>query len=141
MDAMTALSVAPPVVASNGDQVVRAPVAVDAGAVSAVPVPAPQPASVGASGEQGQVTNQNQAGSQGPVDLQTLQKAVDKVSHVVQLYNNELEFSVDNDSGRTVVKLVDKQTNEVVRQIPDKEMLALAKDLDRLVGVFVNNRA
>lgn len=141
MDAMTTVSAAPPVVANYNDQ-----------AVSAQPAPAsvsaPQSSVVRpavAVGEQGQAANQNptvnEAGSQGPVDVQALHKAVDKVSHVVQLYNNELEFSVDNDTGRTVVKVVDRQTNELIKQIPDKQMLEIAKDLDKLIGLFVNNRA
>ena len=45
-----------------------------------------------------------------------------------------VEFSLDADSGRVVVKIIDSATQEVVRQIPMEEMLALAKALDQFQG-------
>ncbi len=54
-------------------------------------------------------------------------RAVDKA----QLYgsDNELTFSLDRESRRTVVRIVNRETKEVVRQIPPKEVLALAERL------------
>ena len=43
--------------------------------------------------------------------------------------NNELTFAVDRASKRTVIRLVDKNTGEVVRQIPSETILHLAEDL------------
>ncbi|HMY07311.1 MAG TPA: flagellar protein FlaG, partial [Accumulibacter sp.] len=51
------------------------------------------------------------------------------------------EFSVDNDTGQMVVKVVDKSTQEVIRQVPSKEMLAIAKTLDNIKGLFVKQTA
>ncbi|MCL2655855.1 MAG: flagellar protein FlaG [Betaproteobacteria bacterium] len=64
---------------------------------------------------------------------------------------DNLEFSIDDKSGKVIVKLVDTSTNEVIRQIPSKEMLAIAEALDNFSqtktseeeapsGVFLNNK-
>lgn len=48
-----------------------------------------------------------------------------------------LLFSIDDDSGRTIVKVVDNATKEVIRQIPSEEILSIAKALDRLKGLLI----
>ena len=40
-----------------------------------------------------------------------------------------------------MVKVVDVQTNAVLRQIAYEEMLELAKDLDRMQGLLVRQQA
>lgn len=52
-----------------------------------------------------------------------------------------LEFSIDGDSGRPVVKIIDSETQELVRQIPMEEMLDLAKSLDQLQGLLLRTKA
>ena len=42
---------------------------------------------------------------------------------------------------QTVVRVIDKQTGEVIRQMPSKELLEIAKSLDRLQGLLVRNSA
>lgn len=58
----------------------------------------------------------------------------------VETMNNSLQFSIDDDSGRTVVKVVDKQTDEVLRQIPSEEMLDIARALGKLKGLLVEQK-
>ncbi len=48
----------------------------------------------------------------------------------VQHVQRELQFSVDEDSGRTVIKVLDKETHDVIRQIPGDEALNFARKLD-----------
>jgi uncharacterized FlaG/YvyC family protein len=47
--------------------------------------------------------------------------------------NNELTFAYDRDMKRFVMRLVDRKTREVVRQIPPESALRMAEDL-RLAG-------
>lgn len=54
---------------------------------------------------------------------------------------SSLEFSVDADTNRIVVKVVDNETRELVRQIPMEEMLALAKAMNRLQGLLLRTKA
>ncbi len=45
--------------------------------------------------------------------------------------DQELVFSLDRETRRPIVRLVDRRTNDVIRQIPAEYMLAIAKQLDR----------
>jgi flagellar protein FlaG len=73
---------------------------------------------------------------------ETLQKAVDHANKTIQtLSSNDLQFSIDKDTGIEVVKLTDKQTGEVIRQIPSKEMLEIAKSIDAMKGSLVSQQA
>jgi len=54
----------------------------------------------------------------------------------------ELQISVDQSSGRTVIKFTDRSTNKVIRQFPTEEALQLNKDLDRFQkGLLLNKNA
>ena len=48
--------------------------------------------------------------------------------------SSNLQFSVDNDTGQTIVRVTDVQTGELIRQIPSEELVELAKSLDRMQG-------
>ena len=52
-----------------------------------------------------------------------------------------LEFSVDENSGRVLVRVRDKETNELIRQIPSEEMLAIRNALDHLQGLLLRQKA
>lgn len=70
-----------------------------------------------------------------------LDQAVKAVNDFVQPFNNALNFSVDQESQTTVVKVIDQNTKEVIRQIPSEEMLALAKALDTMKGLLIQQKA
>ena len=55
-----------------------------------------------------------------------LENAVSRINDYVQNVQRTIEFSVDETSGKDVVKILDKQTDEVIRQIPSEEVLALS---------------
>ncbi len=48
-----------------------------------------------------------------------------------------IEFSVDDGSNRIVVRVVDSETKQVIRQMPSEEALAIAQSLDRLTGLLL----
>ena len=52
-----------------------------------------------------------------------------------------LQFSIDQDIGRTIVKVVDASTDEVIRQIPSEEIVAIAKAMDKLQGLLIKQQA
>lgn len=69
-----------------------------------------------------------------------LNAAVDKVKQFVSSATNGIEFSVDKDLGRTVVKIVDRETSETIRQIPSQDMIDLAKALDKIQGLLIKQQ-
>ncbi|MCC6071338.1 flagellar protein FlaG [Massilia sp. GCM10020059] len=67
--------------------------------------------------------------------------ALKTINKTVQAMSPSLEFSIDADSKRTVVKVVDMDTKEVIRQMPSVEALEIAKALDRLQGLLIRQKA
>lgn len=72
---------------------------------------------------------------------QKLQESVDNLNDFIQPQNTTLNFSIDEDNGKVIVKVTDKETNEVIKQIPSEEALELAKALDKLRGLLVHQQA
>lgn len=68
-------------------------------------------------------------------------KAVNYLNDYIQSYRRDLQFSVDDDSGRIVVKVIDKETREIIRQIPSEEALALAKRIEQSNGMLLQAQA
>jgi flagellar protein FlaG len=71
--------------------------------------------------------------------LDQVKQAVDKINQSMHL--SGLDFSFDPDSDRTIVKVIDKQTSEVIRQIPSEKAVAIAKSLDEAIGKLVKEKA
>lgn len=59
-----------------------------------------------------------------------VEAAVARLNAYVQDIQRDLHFSVDDNTGRTIIKVVDSQSEEVIRQIPPEEVLALARYLE-----------
>lgn len=60
------------------------------------------------------------------------QAAVDNINRVLKKGDSGLEFSVDKQTNRTVFKLVETQTGEVIRQYPTEDLLAIARAIDQM---------
>jgi flagellar protein FlaG len=83
-----------------------------------------------------------QAGNQAAEpDRETLLQAVEDVRKAIEPVAQNLLFSIDDDTGRTIVKVVDAQTDEVIRQMPSEEVLAISKAIDKLKGVLIQQKA
>lgn len=79
-------------------------------------------------------------------DRETIERAMQEVKKAVDPMARNLQFSIDEDTGRTIVRIVDTSTKEVIRQIPSEEVLAIAKALDQTdgdtsSGVFLKQKA
>lgn len=73
-----------------------------------------------------------------PVNQEQLKAAMSQISNYVQNVQRNLNFSIDEASGQTIVKVIDSESEEVIRQIPSEEMLALARRLSELGGEQVS---
>ena len=78
--------------------------------------------------------------SQPEPSIDQLKQTVDQINQNIQLVNKDIQFSVDQQSGRVVVKVVDTQNNQVIRQIPSKETLAIAEALGKLQGLIIHQK-
>jgi flagellar protein FlaG len=60
-----------------------------------------------------------------------IQSAVDKANQAMQQANTGVEFSIDTDSKRSLIKVVDSKTGETIKQFPSKEMIAISQSIDQ----------
>jgi len=74
-------------------------------------------------------------------DKHDLGNIVADLNKVAQAAAQGVRFSVDEDTGRTVVKVVDTQTDTVLRQIPTVEALKLWRSIEQMQGVMLRDKA
>ena len=71
-----------------------------------------------------------------------LQRLIESMNKSIQRNNSSLEFSMDSNSERVLVKLIDTATGDVIRQIPSKEILAIAQSIEQMQqGLLLNKKA
>jgi flagellar protein FlaG len=64
-----------------------------------------------------------------------MKAVVDGLNKVMQTFVTGLDFSVDASTRQIVVRVTDKNTNQVIRQIPSEEMLRVSQRIAELLGV------
>jgi len=81
------------------------------------------------------------------ISAEQIESAVSQLSEFVQTNNKQLNFSVDEGSDKQVVKVIDTESGEVIRQIPTEEVLKLSERLQDLqievgtaVGLLFNKQ-
>ncbi len=84
--------------------------------------------------EEQQKTQQQQ--SEKPISNEELESVVTEMNTVAQDLQRDLLFSVDEKSGGTFVKVIDKETEEVVREIPSKEVREIKARLEEVAGLI-----
>ena len=71
-------------------------------------------------------------------ELKELSKAL---NHFLSLFNLETKLVYNKDVGQVVVQVIDKRTNEVIKQIPPEELLEVAKRIHEFIGIFLKTKA
>ena len=61
---------------------------------------------------------------------QNLDQAIAKINQYVQQVQRDLQFSVDDESGKTVIKVIDSESKEIIRQIPEEIILRVAESIE-----------
>jgi flagellar protein FlaG len=77
-------------------------------------------------------------------DVQTedkLPEVVAELNTMLQQMNRSIRFSVDDDSGRIVVKVIDMTNDEVIRQIPSEDMMSLIRHAGDSQSLLFNEEA
>lgn len=70
------------------------------------------------------------------VQREELVKPIQQINEVLRRYG--VEFQLSEDSGRTVIRLIDRDNGELIRQIPPEEALNAAQRLEEMKGRLLN---
>lgn len=65
-----------------------------------------------------------------------VRKQVERALKKLSTLNTKLEINVDVEEKETVVRIVDRGTGEVVREVPPEEIRKLEASIDRMIGIF-----
>ncbi|MCL1066557.1 flagellar protein FlaG [Shewanella olleyana] len=72
---------------------------------------------------------------------QNLAEVTDNLNDMASIMRKGLAFKVDDDSGRNVISVMDIDTGDLIRQIPNEEALELSQKLAEVAGLLLNTEA
>jgi flagellar protein FlaG len=74
--------------------------------------------------------------------VEEVKNAVESINQAMRQSNRNLEFSVDTDTNKTVVRMVDTSTGELIRQFPSETTLAISRGIDQFQqGLLLKQKA
>ena len=90
-----------------------------------------------------QQTEQNnqqvqQSGEKDELGREQLEKMAQQLQDFMGEMNRSLQFQVDEESGRDVIKVVDKNSGELIKQYPSEEVLSLVAKLSETAGFLID---
>ncbi|HOW83483.1 MAG TPA: flagellar protein FlaG [Spirochaetota bacterium] len=65
-------------------------------------------------------------------------ESLDRLNAAMSDFNERISFSYHEKTNRIIVKVIDSHTNEVVREIPPKDMIKLLEHLKDSMGILVD---
>jgi flagellar protein FlaG len=74
-----------------------------------------------------------------PVKSQLTEEVVSELNDAILGVRRELKFSIDEDSGRAVVQVMDSETGEMIRQLPSEEILAVSRHIREVLESSQSN--
>jgi flagellar protein FlaG len=72
------------------------------------------------------------------VSQKELAQSIEQIQVMMDLRNRSVEFTTDESSGARVVKVVDSNSGDVIRQMPAEELLSFMRNLTRMLGTFID---
>jgi len=85
--------------------------------------------------QQGTETNSSQNQQ---LEREQLEKVAQQLQDFMGEMNRSLQFQVDEDSGRDVIKILDKTSGDVIKQYPSEEVLSLVSKLSESAGILID---
>ncbi|MDC9501801.1 MULTISPECIES: flagellar protein FlaG [unclassified Pseudoalteromonas] len=85
--------------------------------------------------QQGIETNSSQNQQ---LEREQLEKVAQQLQDFMGEMNRSLQFQVDEDSGRDVIKILDKTSGDVIKQYPSEEVLSLVSKLSESAGILID---
>ncbi|MBH0059904.1 flagellar protein FlaG [Pseudoalteromonas sp. NZS71] len=88
--------------------------------------------------QQNQYEKNNQKVTAQPLEREQLEQMAQQLQDFMGEMNRSLQFKVDEDSGRDVIKVLDKDSGEVIKQYPSEEVLSLVSKLSESAGILID---
>ena len=73
--------------------------------------------------------------TQSPRNIRSTTAALEQIG---QAFNKKLQFVVDQNSNQVIVKVIDKETDKVIKELPPEELQRLNTNLQDTIGFLFN---
>jgi flagellar protein FlaG len=70
-----------------------------------------------------------------------VKSAVEDLNNALQNLNVKRQFEVDKEVDKVIVKVIDSEQKEVIRQIPSEEALKLSKNVREMIGLLFDSKS
>ena len=74
------------------------------------------------------------------IPREEVEKATEKLNRLMGLIDKRMQFEVHDKSHRVMVKIIDKEKGEVLREIPPKKVLDMLSSLTEFIGLLVDRK-
>ncbi len=81
---------------------------------------------------------ENNSSQNQQLEREQLEKVAQQLQDFMGEMNRSLQFQVDEDSGRDVIKILDKTSGDVIKQYPSEEVLSLVSKLSESAGILID---
>lgn len=75
-----------------------------------------------------------------PVSERMVIEAIEKANKAIMGANRRFEFSIHDKTKEIVVKVIDSDTNEIIREIPNEKILDMVAKMWEMAGIVVDER-
>jgi flagellar protein FlaG len=88
-----------------------------------------------------QVQNEKERKSEKKIDPKLAEQIVHQLNDNLKIFNTRIAFSIDDKTKKTIVKIIDEDKNEVIRQVPPDYLLKISQRISELLGIMVDEKA
>jgi flagellar protein FlaG len=95
------------------------------------------------------VPNQNKNLKEAGIDITKIEKnvlenkayltsAIEQLKDAGDIFKRRLDFKIDEETNRIMIKVIDTKTNKVVKEIPPEQLIRLAAKIQEMLGILVD---
>ncbi|MDY6933252.1 MAG: flagellar protein FlaG [Spirochaetota bacterium] len=85
-----------------------------------------------------QRTSESEYSTNIKITKDNIENLVDTLNSAAKSIDKRVTFSINEKANRVIMKVFDAQSNEVIREIPPKEMIRLLESIHEFIGMFVD---
>jgi flagellar protein FlaG len=67
-----------------------------------------------------------------------LNEVLEQLRTISDIFNRRLDFEVDEETKRVIVKVIDTKTDKVIKEIPPEQLVQLAAKIQEMIGLLVD---
>ena len=70
----------------------------------------------------------------------TIDSTMSDINSKIKMSNTQLQYSIDEETQRISIKVIDQDTDKVIREIPPEETLEAIKKIWEIAGIIVDKK-